>query len=77
MSEYSSKAMGSANQPVQSAHFKSTDRPSGLSRRAPFYAVAVVLLLLGIAYVDGGEEPLHPISQPITSPLSDARDGGQ
>ena len=60
--------MGSANQPVQSAHFKSADRPTGLSRRAPIYAVAAVLLLLVIAYVDGGEEPLRPIVQQIEAP---------
>ncbi|WP_162627669.1 hypothetical protein [Erythrobacter sp. KY5] len=77
MSESSSKVMGRANQPVHSSHFPPSGRPSGRSRRVPIYAVIGVLVLLGVAYVDGGEEPIHPISQPIASPLAPAQDGAQ
>ena len=41
-----------------------------LARRWPLYAVAGVLGLLVIAYIDGGEEPLHPITQPIALPAA-------
>ena len=38
------------------------------SRRINHIAGALVVLLLAYAWWDGGEEPLHPISQPIDLP---------
>lgn len=29
---------------------------------------AIVLLVLAYAWIDGGREPLHPISQPVPVP---------
>ncbi|MEP0191225.1 MAG: hypothetical protein ABJP70_11435 [Erythrobacter sp.] len=40
-------------------------RFAGLKRRAPFYVAAVLVFVLGLAWFDGGLEPLHPISQSI------------
>ena len=30
------------------------------------YAGAALLVLLALAWIDGGEEPLHPIKQPVS-----------
>lgn len=45
-------------------------RASGLRRRLPYYALIAVLGLLTIAYIDGGEEPLHPITHRIATPVT-------
>ena len=45
-------------------------RQSGLRRRLPIYAVLGVLAVLTIAYIDGGEEPLHPITHRIATPVA-------
>ena len=41
-------------------------------RRAPMrwgvLAAILVTVLLALAYVDGGEEPLHPIAEPVDLP---------
>ena len=37
-------------------------------RRIGWIAGALVVLLLVYAWVDGGEEALHPISQPVAVP---------
>lgn len=56
-----------------------TDDPSGklarsgkrgnwlasLRSRAVFYAGIALVALLGLAYFDGGEEPIHPITQQV------------
>ena len=52
--------------------------PSGLSappalpplwrRRGPLLAVAAVLGLMMLAYIDGGEQALRPISAPVALP---------
>lgn len=36
--------------------------------RYAFYVVGAVLAVLTLAYIDGGEEPLHPIVQSSTLP---------
>lgn len=45
-------------------------RESGLRRRLPYYAAITVLVVLVIAYIDGGEEPLHPITHRIATPVT-------
>lgn len=39
-----------------------------VSRRAVVTAVVIAIVLLGLAWIDGGEEPLHPIAQEVTIP---------
>ncbi|NQX95146.1 MAG: hypothetical protein HRT64_09555 [Erythrobacter sp.] len=40
------------------------------SRRKPaVWAVAALVGVLTIAWVDGGEEPIHAISQPVELPV--------
>jgi hypothetical protein len=38
------------------------------NRRWAFFAALAVAGLLALAYFDGGEEPIHPISQQIALP---------
>ncbi|QUL38921.1 hypothetical protein [Erythrobacter sp. JK5] len=38
---------------------------AGLRRRLPYYAAAALLAVLALAWIDGGEEPIHPIVQPL------------
>lgn len=40
-----------------------------LRRRWPFYALAALLALVILAYVDGGEEPIRPIVQEVSPSL--------
>jgi len=40
------------------------------SRRINHIAGAVVVLLLAYAWWDGGEEPLHPITEPVAVPAA-------
>lgn len=44
------------------------DWRAGLRKRWPFYAVAALLVLLAVAWFDGGEESIRPIVQPIALP---------
>lgn len=44
------------------------DWRAGLSKRWPYYAVAALLVLLAVAWFDGGEESLRPIEQPVALP---------
>lgn len=41
---------------------------AGLRRRAPYYAAGALIALLGLAYFDGGEEPIRPIAQQVALP---------
>ena len=41
---------------------------AGRMRRWHFYAIAVVVGVLALAWIDGGEEPLRPIAQQIEAP---------
>lgn len=34
--------------------------------RIAFYAVGALFVILALAYIDGGEEPLHPIVQSVS-----------
>ena len=43
---------------------------TGLRKQWPIYAGCAAVLVLAIAYVDGGEEPIHPIVQQISTPES-------
>lgn len=43
-------------------------RRSGWCARAPYYAAIGVLAVLVLAYIDGGEEPIHPITQSVAVP---------
>ncbi|WP_298465886.1 hypothetical protein [uncultured Erythrobacter sp.] len=47
--------------PLQTA----PSRFAGLRQRLPYYVAAVVLALLALAWIDGGEEPIRPIVQPV------------
>lgn len=40
-------------------------RFAGLRQRLPFYALGIAAALAMLAWIDGGEEPLHPIAQAI------------
>lgn len=41
---------------------------SGWTRRRGLILAAVVVCMMALAWFDGGEEPLHPISQEIPVP---------
>ncbi len=43
-------------------------RSTRLRRRLPFYAAIGVFGVLVLAWIDGGEEPIRPIVQPIEAP---------
>jgi hypothetical protein len=44
------------------------DSWAGLKSRAKWYAGLALVLALAVAWIDGGEEPLHPIVQPVELP---------
>ena len=50
-------------------------RSGPLRRRLPYYAVVAAIGVLALAYIDGGEEPLHPIVHRIagTATAGDAQ----
>ncbi|MCL9982634.1 MAG: hypothetical protein NBV60_05685 [Erythrobacter sp.] len=39
-----------------------------VSRRKLIAGAAIALALAGLAWIDGGEEPLHPIAQEVAVP---------
>lgn len=43
-------------------------KPSQAKRRAGLLAGIAALLLTALAWIDGGEEPLHTIVQPVAIP---------
>ncbi|QFT77653.1 hypothetical protein [Erythrobacter sp. THAF29] len=49
-------------------HSKQSPSDKGLRARAPYYAAIGVLAILVLAYIDGGEEPIRPISQTVEIP---------
>ncbi len=50
---------------VPPANAASANPWHGLKSRAKWYALLTLGLILVIAWIDGGEEPLHLIVQPI------------
>jgi len=42
-----------------------SDRWEGFKARWKYYAVATVVIFLALAWIDGGEEPLRPITQSV------------
>ncbi|MEL7189928.1 MAG: hypothetical protein AAGK17_10290 [Pseudomonadota bacterium] len=50
-------------------------RTNGLRRRLLIYAGLIVLGVVVAAYVDGGEEPLHPIVQEVMLPTENGGAG--
>ena len=42
--------------------------PAPRARRWPWMAGLAVAALLALAWFDGGEEPLHPIAEPVSLP---------
>jgi hypothetical protein len=40
----------------------------GAKWRYALYGVGALILLVVLAYIDGGEEPLHPIIQSVSLP---------
>lgn len=42
-----------------------TSYVDGLKRRLPFYGAAALVAILGLAWIDGGEEPIHPIAHAV------------
>jgi hypothetical protein len=49
---------------------KGSDFSAMRSRRLGHITGALVVLLLAYAWIDGGEEPLRPIAQPVQVPES-------
>ncbi|GAA4644001.1 hypothetical protein GCM10023115_19610 [Pontixanthobacter gangjinensis] len=43
-------------------------KTSGLYKRIGFIAAAVICAVLLVAWINGGEEPLHSISVPVEAP---------
>ena len=47
-------------------------QPSSPERRSlqrwPLIVGAAVIALLAVAWIDGGEEPVHPIAEPVVLP---------
>lgn len=41
---------------------------SGKARRLVLFVLGGVILVLTLAYIDGGEEPLHPIVHSVSLP---------
>ena len=70
MSEQSNSPSGRAKLLRQEASGSRPDSKGVLARRWPYYTLFAVVGLIVIAYIDGGEEPLHPISQPVALPAS-------
>ena len=46
-------------------------RFAGLRGRLPILVGGVIVLVLALAWIDGGEEPIRPIVQPIEAPGAD------
>lgn len=46
----------------------STRKPKGAGLRYAAYGLGAVIVILAIAYIDGGQEPLHPIVQSVSLP---------
>jgi hypothetical protein len=42
----------------------------GLRARMPYYVAIALLLVLTLAYIDGGEEPIRPIAQRVDLPTA-------
>lgn len=40
-------------------------RQSGFRQRLRLYAAGVLVAILALAWIDGGAEPLHPITQSV------------
>ena len=49
-------------------HSKRPVKRGGWRARARYYAAIGVLAILVLAYIDGGEEPIRPISQAVDIP---------
>jgi hypothetical protein len=60
----SQRPLQSKQRPQQAGEWRKT-----LRRRWPLYATAIVALLFILAYVDGGEEPVHPIVKEVSPSL--------
>lgn len=70
MSEHSSKLIGAGRTRPKAGQRSVSEWREALQRRWPLYAVLAVLAVVTLAYIDGGEEPLHPITQPVSVPSS-------
>ncbi|MEM9502184.1 MAG: hypothetical protein AAF941_10125 [Pseudomonadota bacterium] len=46
----------------------SVSQHSRLRRRLPYYAGAALIVLLVVAWIDGGEEPIRQITQEVILP---------
>lgn len=54
--------------PARQILSREPSRPVGLPARRVVIGVVVVLALVALAWFDGGEEALHPITQEIALP---------
>ncbi len=45
-----------------------TKGPRRVQSRWIWYLLAVIIVVIALAWIDGGEEPLHPIVQEIEVP---------
>lgn len=55
-------------QPHGSLRTAPREKSSGSLLRYSLYGIGAAIVILTIAYVDGGEEPLHPIVQSVSLP---------
>ncbi|MEE4154393.1 MAG: hypothetical protein V2I27_09575 [Erythrobacter sp.] len=44
-------------------------RSGSVSKRLWLAIAALLLAVLGIAWIDGGEEPIRPIAEPVSLPV--------
>lgn len=49
----------------QTAATASGRRHPDFRRRLPIYAAGLLVAILALAWIDGGAEPLHPITQSV------------
>ena len=62
MSDLNKSPDGSPAMPAQS------DKWAGLKARSKWYALVALIVILGLAWIDGGEEPLRPIVHQVEWP---------
>ena len=65
MSEHSSNPLGQSRGHAMPGSSKPRETRAAAKRRWAIYGGLAVVAVLVLAYIDGGEVPLRPISQPV------------